>query len=693
MHQLGRRNVIAFSVAFALINSLTGCGGGGGGGGGNSNVRPSSTSPSPTPAPAPSPPAPAPAPTSGPAPTTLTGSPTPLPTPAVPLYNPLFAQLGPANVTVAWNLYTGGSPEQGQGVNVGILDSGADPTNTALLGRITWFKDYTDPSNTLPVDTDGHGTLMAEIIGGTANPFGSGGNPFEGGVAPQSSLYIARIGGSDGTDNIALATQAISDLAAQGVKLINNSYGSTTSITGVASNDPQVTQRYSIYSPVVANGQLMVWAAGNSGMSQPSIEAGLPYYEPSLQNNWLAVVNVALNADGQVTGLDITVTSNACGVAAAWCLAAPGLEYVSPVAGTQFSTGGADGTSNSAAVVTGVAALVWEHFPFFTASNVQQTLLGTATNLGSPDYYGYGLVNAQAAVGGPGQLNWGAFAVNIPSGVQSTFYNNMTGSGSIELNGNGNLTLYGNNNIGGVTVNGGILLLAGSNTFTNGAIVNGGTLIVVSTVNSNISINQSGALTGDPGNIINGNVTNGGILYTVNGPMQINGNYVVVAGQSAQGSNIDTEIQLKNPLTISGTATLNKSLLVVDIPSGYTPQAEELLLTAGGGLVGTFGPLQVNGSVYYTGGTVSYTSTQVNVALGQASVASVAQAALPAIATTQQTAQHIQTALTQVNQWATTGSASHQTFLDATGDFLHVSSMAEATASINSLSGQLLASS
>ncbi|WP_425488842.1 S8 family serine peptidase [Dyella caseinilytica] len=606
----------------------------------------------------------------------------------------MLAQLAPENVTLAWITAQSLTGNQGQGVKVGVLDSGAQANNPALLNRISWFQDYVDPSNTTPQDTDGHGTMMAEIIGGTANANGSGNNPFEGGVAPQSSLYIARVGDSSGNVDLSLVPQALADLTAQGVKLINNSYGSTTSITGVAPTDPQIAGSYAVYASTATNGQLMVFAAGNEGKSQPSIEAGLPYYEPSLQNNWLAVVNVTLNANGQVTGLDTTATSNACGVAAPWCLAAPGYIYVSPVANTPFSTGAGDGTSGSAAVVSGVAALVWQKFPFFTASNVQQTLLGTATNLGSPAYYGYGLVNAEAAVNGPGQLNWGVFDVNVPTSQTAAFSNNLSGGGSLQLDGAGSLFLMGMNNIGGLTVNGGTLYVStGTTTTASETTVNGGQLIVDGTLASNVVVNQSGELTTvATGNAINGNVLSSGMVYTgAGGSLQINGNYTVILATQA-GSPTETEITLTSPLEVSGVATLNKSLLIVDLPSGYTPQANALVLQANGGVSGVFGSVTVANSVY-TSGSLSYTATQVDITLNQASVSAVAQAAMPGLVTTQQTAEHIQAALVKANQWVASDPSSHATFLDAAGDFLHVSSMAQAAASINSLSGQLLASS
>ena len=566
---------------------------------------------------------------------------------------------------------------------MGILDTGAQADNPALVNRVTWFKDYVDPTNTTPQDPYGHGTVMAQIIGGTANAEGSGGSYNYGGVAPQSSLYVARIGDGSGNINLNFVPQALSDLTTQGVKLINNSYGSSTPITSVAFNDIEVVTGYTNFSSVIGNQQLMVWAAGNNGNAQPSVEAGLPYYHLDLQHNWISVVNVALNSDGLLTGLD--PTSNACGVAASWCLSAPGTTYFSPVAGTMFSTGAGDGTSGAAAVVTGVAALVWQRFPYFNAVNVQETLLTTATPLGDPSVYGYGLVNALKAVNGPAAFNWGAFAINnMPTGTTSVFANDISGTGSLVLEG----------------ANLGTLVLSGNNTYTGGTTVESGTLNLTGSLASDVSVGNGGLVVGglEGSGTINGNVTSSGFVYSMNGGLKINGNYTVLPGLQSDGlASQETDIQVGSPLRISGTATLNSSPVVAIVPTGYLLKTEEPLLYAGA-ISGTFGPLEIGLSesgtppVYYTG-TLSYTPTEVDVALARDSVASVAEASMPQLATTQQTAQHIETALKQTDQWATKSPVQHQSFLNAAGDFLHVDSIAEAAISINSLSGQLLASS
>ena len=71
------------------------------------------------------------------------------------------------------------------------------------------------------------------------------------------------------------------------------------------------------WKQAVKNGKVIVFAAGNNGRNQPSIHSGLPAHDPNLTKGWLAVVAVDSNQQE-------TIYSNRCGLAADWCLAAPG---------------------------------------------------------------------------------------------------------------------------------------------------------------------------------------------------------------------------------------------------------------------------------------------------------------------------------------------------------------------------------
>ena len=140
----------------------------------------------------------------------------------------------------------------------------------------------------------------------------------------------------------------------------------------------------------------------NDGHATAGYPATTPVYQPQVAGQWLAVTAAKVDAEGKVTGLDGV---NACGQAAAFCLATT-LPVVLPEgshAGRKFG-GVMRGTSTTSALVTGVAALVQEAFPWMDGHGLQQTLLTTATDVSAPGVdavFGWGLVNGDRAVKGP----------------------------------------------------------------------------------------------------------------------------------------------------------------------------------------------------------------------------------------------------------------------------------------------------
>ena len=103
-------------------------------------------------------------------------------------------------------------------------------------------------------------------------------------------------------------------------------------------------------------------AAGSINASSPSFYAGLPVLEDSLRSHVVAVV--ATDEQGRIADF-----SNRCGIAAKWCLAAPGniVYVVSSREGRQpdtrirsYAFGG--GTSYAAPVVTGGLAVMKHWF-------------------------------------------------------------------------------------------------------------------------------------------------------------------------------------------------------------------------------------------------------------------------------------------------------------------------------------------
>jgi hypothetical protein len=145
----------------------------------------------------------------------------------------------------------------------------------------------------------------------------------------------------------------------------------------------------------VAKGGVVVFAAGNDAASQPSLQSGLPYRISGIQTGWLAVV--AVDGSGQITGY-----SNRCGVAAQWCLAAPGGSFDTGLYSMQNNGDYAFmyGTSMAAPHAAAALAALKSMFPNLTYLQIRDRLLFTANRSGSyadASAYGQGLMDLEAA--------------------------------------------------------------------------------------------------------------------------------------------------------------------------------------------------------------------------------------------------------------------------------------------------------
>jgi outer membrane autotransporter protein len=140
----------------------------------------------------------------------------------------------------------------------------------------------------------------------------------------------------------------------------------------------------------------------------------------------------------------------------------------------------------------------------------------------------------------------------------------------------------------------GTLTLTGANTYTGPTIVDGGSLIVDGSIGTGLtSVNAAGLLGG--AGTIRGSVVNGGIVSPGNavGTLTINNNYT----QSGAGT---LRIQIAGVgagqhdlLSVGGTANLAGTVQVVRLNNfQLRPGDQVILLTANGGVSGTFGTVQ-----------------------------------------------------------------------------------------------------
>ena len=144
----------------------------------------------------------------------------------------------------------------GQGVKVGIIDTGIDFDHPDLhgfgpLGRIIGGYDYVN-TNEKPLDTNGHGTEVAGIIG--ANGSFSG-------MAPKSQLFSYKVSSTGESVSSEYIVQAIEHAISDKVNVINISLGVNRTNDGLEN----------AVDNAVKKGIVVVTAAGNGGPDSETI--------------------------------------------------------------------------------------------------------------------------------------------------------------------------------------------------------------------------------------------------------------------------------------------------------------------------------------------------------------------------------------------------------------------------------------
>ncbi|MFI5844342.1 S8 family serine peptidase [Catenuloplanes sp. NPDC051500] len=262
----------------------------------------------------------------------------------------------------------------GKGVTVGVVDSGVDASHPDLAGQVLAGAGTSGLASDGLSDLDGHGTGIAAIIAGK----GGGANHVLG-IAPGAKIlpYAAldASGKAVGTGSV----DGIRWAADKGVKVLNLSYG--------AAGEPTAAEVEAIN---YALGKDVVVIAGAGNISAGDTEVISP-----------AKIRGVVGVTGIGTDGNFWAAGSVQGRGAV--LSAPGQKVISagaPSAGkTPYIT--TDGTSSSAAIVSGIAALVRAKYPDMDANNVINRLIKTADDKGAKGWdgqYGDGIVDPVAAL-------------------------------------------------------------------------------------------------------------------------------------------------------------------------------------------------------------------------------------------------------------------------------------------------------
>ncbi len=281
---------------------------------------------------------------------------------------------------------------KGEGVKVGIIDDAIDINHEDLKQNIAGYKNYADYGTDDPSPTaqagdyngDWHGTSCSGLIVAAENSKGSVG------VAPKAKLYAVKDG-----PYISDSIKAFNWLDSQGVSVISNSWGTY-------SLDDALNRTFkNLYTKGRGGkGVLIIFASGNDGYNLDS-----PYYQDESESPYVLSVGASSEEDL------VTSYSN---FGKSLDILAPGSEYgtivTTDVTGAKGYNGynytfDFAGTSASAPIVAGVAALVFGANPNLSAKEVIEILEKSADKIGNMsyingrnDHYGYGRVNAYKAV-------------------------------------------------------------------------------------------------------------------------------------------------------------------------------------------------------------------------------------------------------------------------------------------------------
>jgi serine protease AprX len=343
----------------------------------------------------------------------------------------------------------------GSGVTVAVLDTGitrvADLGNR-VLARVDFTPDHTG------YDAYGHGTHMAGLIAGNGTQ--SAGTYT--GAAPKANLVSVKVAGRDGSTDVSVVIAAmqwiVTHRSTYNIRVVNLSFG-TDAIQSYLLDplDYAVEQMWRA-------GIVVVVAAGNRGSLPGTISK--PGDDPFVITVGAAdMVGTAGTSDDVVAGFSSRGPTH--DLLTKPDLVGPGVGMVSnratgstldvehPAARVGSSYFKGSGTSQAAAVVSGVAALMIQAKPSITPDVVKATLMGTANkNIGGLlglvglDGAGAGLVDATAAVNAAvagkyanapankGLLNaWstGLGLVQLSRDSSALVYSDLNGDGVLDL--------------------------------------------------------------------------------------------------------------------------------------------------------------------------------------------------------------------------------------------------------------------
>jgi serine protease AprX len=310
--------------------------------------------------------------------------------------------------------------DTGQGVTVAVLDTGIDKLPD-FSGRLVGGVDLTNGNGPYQ-DGYGHGTFVAGLIAGN----GASSNGKYSGEAPGAKLVSVKVAGADGSTHLGTLISgmqwAVDHRGIYAIRVLNISLGFQPDKSTV--NNPVDRAVEAVWNSGIA----VVASAGNAGPFNGSVLS--PGDDPLvITAGGLDDMATASISDDQMNDFSSVgptspdgwvkpdlVTSGRSVVS----LAAPGSTIYNNFPSARIGSANfvGSGTSFSAAITSGAAALVLADNPGLTPNQVKARLLGTTSPgpVGDPFVDGHGALDAYAAAtSGPMDFSQSAGHLNPTS--------------------------------------------------------------------------------------------------------------------------------------------------------------------------------------------------------------------------------------------------------------------------------------
>jgi subtilisin family serine protease len=286
--------------------------------------------------------------------------------------DPMLVQqwsLNTVHAPAAWDVETG----RRNHVITAVLDTGVDASHPDLLGHVRAGGDFID-GDANPADEFGHGTAVSGVIAAsTNNKVGLAG------ISWGATVLAERVLGKQGSGSMCTVAAGLIDAVDAGAKVLNLSLG------GPGDACPLIMEKALSYAH--DHGALVVVSAGNDGLH------GNPVDYPAGCSGAFAV--------GATDTRDRKAGFSEYGPQID--IAAPGVGILAPLwaEGGKHGYAFESGTSLSAPIVSGAAALLLSRHPDWTPDQVRARLVSTAIDKGKrgrDDYFGAGIVDIGRAL-------------------------------------------------------------------------------------------------------------------------------------------------------------------------------------------------------------------------------------------------------------------------------------------------------